>query len=92
MTPIDVTSPRALRQRLHGLEREHDPEVLEAVAGVVDARDVELAAAEADDISDVLARVVAREHGPADAVRDDEAAVGELGRVEPEHEQAALDE
>ena len=81
----------ALRERSTACERQHDAEVLEAVARVVDPRDPEPMPAEPHDLADVLARVVAGHRLAAPALGDDEAAVGELGRIEAEDEQAVDD-
>ena len=84
--------PGPLRQRLDGVQRQDDAEILEPVARVVDPGDGERLPGNPNDVAEMLAGMVAGHHVASPALRDDEAAVRELVRVETEDECAAVDE
>src|SRR5262249_51500385 len=83
---------RSLRDRLEHVKWDDDAEVLEAVAGVVDACHGKRPPTDAHAVADVLARAVTDHHVTTPAAEDDEAVVGELARTEPEDEPVVVDE
>src|SRR5262249_2008836 len=80
---------RPLCEGLDDVQRQHEAEVLEPVARVIDAVDRERAAGELHRLPDALAGMVAGHHRRALPVDDDESPVWKLGRVESEDERAA---